>query len=273
MTSWLVLWAWVLSAAPSGPQRLGPVKQKAASRVVTLAPSLTDIVLSLGAREVLVGVSRFDEAAEVIRLPRVGGFTDPSVEAVLALNPDLVLVQPGPGNQAPVERMAALGIPILATPLHTVADVFAAYRAIGDALGRQKEAAARIASFEAARARIRRRAAGKPVRRVLIVYGYRPLIVAGKGAFAHELLADVGAQNAASDATSPYASYSVEAVIRARPNVILDCSADAKGAAELRALPPLAHTAFRKASKALMHPGPALEQGLEELFARVHSWD
>ena len=93
MTAAALLSLLVLGAgADPGPLRmLGPAPEGEVQRVVTLTPSLTDIVLALGAGERLVGVSRFDERSEVARLPRVGGFVDPSVEAVLALHPDLVL--------------------------------------------------------------------------------------------------------------------------------------------------------------------------------------
>ena len=102
------------------PRWLGHKPQGPVRRVVTLAPSLTETVLMLGAGERLVGVSRFDELPEVKALPRVGGFVDPSVEAVLGLRPDLVLVQPSPGAQQAVEKMAELGTPVLLLPLHTV---------------------------------------------------------------------------------------------------------------------------------------------------------
>ena len=96
--------AFLLAAAPppvEQPRHLGPASPARVLRVVTLAPSLTEAVLALGLQDRLIGVSRFDELPEVARLPRVGGFIDPSVEAVLALKPDLVLVQPAPGNQRP----------------------------------------------------------------------------------------------------------------------------------------------------------------------------
>src|SRR3712207_5963839 len=73
----------------TGPRRLGPRREGKVRRVVTIAPSLTEMVLAMGAGDTLVGVSRFDEDKAVAALPRVGGFVDPSVEAVIALKPDL----------------------------------------------------------------------------------------------------------------------------------------------------------------------------------------
>jgi iron complex transport system substrate-binding protein len=252
-------------------ERLGPAAPRAAKRVVTLAPSLTDAVLALGALDTLVGVSRFDERSEVQSLPRVGGFVDPSVEAVAALKPDLVLVQPGPGNRAPVEALAGLGISILALRLSSVDDVLLGLRAIGVALGRKEKGEALALSLEAARTKVRERAKGVKAVRVLFAYGFQPLVVAGPGSFADELLEDAGATNVASDAGRPYPVWSVERALATKPDVVVDASDSAAGQEVLRTLPGLREARWVKLpSPALMHPGPALGQGLEELFFALH---
>jgi iron complex transport system substrate-binding protein len=260
------------AGADPGPVRLlGPAPRGEVHRVVTLAPSLTEVVMALGAGDRLVGVSRFDERPEVARLPRVGGFVDPSVEAVMALHPDLILAQPGPGNRQAVETMARLGAPVLLLPLGTVAEVLAAERAAGKALGQAEKGEALARELETTRARIRERArALRPVR-ALLVYGHDPLVVAGPGGFAHELLEDAGAVNVAADAASPYPVYSVERVIRARPEVILDAATSMAGRDHLRALPALSDARWIELSDpALLHPGPALGRGLDQLFRLLH---
>ncbi|AEI64632.1 ABC transporter substrate-binding protein [Corallococcus macrosporus] len=254
-----------------GPRTLGPPVPSKVRRVVTLAPSLSEMVLSLGAGSTLVGVSRFDEAKAVAKLPRVGGFTDPSVEAVIALKPDLVLVQPGPGNQRPVEKMAELGVPVLLLPLHSVPDVLAAMRAVGKALGRDKEAEAVVAGIEATRTRIREAARTLPAPRVLFVYGFEPLVVAGPGSFADELVRDAGGVNVAADAGSAYPVYSVERAVRARATVVVDAADVDVGKDKLRALPGLSGARWVDVpSLALLQPGPSLGRGLEELFRLLH---
>ncbi|WIG93219.1 helical backbone metal receptor [Myxococcus sp. SDU36] len=268
----LCLLAGTVSAAETSRLRtLGPPVPSKVRRVVTLAPSLSAMVLSLGAGSTLVGVSRFDEAKDVAKLPRVGGFTDPSVEAVIALKPDLVLVQPGPGNQRPVEKMAELGVPVLLLPLHSVADVLAAMRAVGEALGREKEAEAVVVGIEATRARIREAAKKLPAPRVLFVYGFEPLVVAGPGSFADELLRDAGGVNVAADAGSAYPVYSVERVVRARASVVVDAADVDVGKDKLRALPGLSSARWVDLpSMSLLQPGPSLGRGLEELFRLLH---
>jgi iron complex transport system substrate-binding protein len=255
----------------AGPRLLGPNPPEQVKRVVTITPSLTETVLALGAGDTLVGVSRFDEAKEVARLPRVGGFTDPSVEAVLVLKPDLVLVQPGPGNQRPVRKMAELGIPVLLLPLHTLADTLAALRAVGGVLGRAEQAEALVQQIESTRARIREAARAFEAPRVLFVYGFEPLVVAGPGSFADELLRDAGALNVAADARSAYTVYSVERVIRARPDVVVDAADVDVGKDKLRALPGFSRARWVEVpSQALLQPGPSLARGLEELFGLLH---
>jgi iron complex transport system substrate-binding protein len=255
-----------------GPVRvLGPPPRGEVRRVVTLAPSLTDVVLALGAGNRLVGVSRFDERTEVARLPRVGGFVDPSVEAVMALHPDLVLAQPGPGNRRAVETMAELGTTVLLLPLGTVEDVLAAERATGKALGLADQGEALARSLEATRARIRERSRGLRAVRVLLVYGFDPLVVAGPGSFGDQLLADAGALNVARDAASPYPVYSVEHVVQSQPELVLDAANTAAGKDRIRSLPGLHEARWAEVSgQSLMHPGPALGRGLEELFRLVH---
>jgi iron complex transport system substrate-binding protein len=264
----------LLASAPAGPaavQSLGPAPPETVRRVVTLAPSLTDTVLALGAGDVLVGVSRFDERPEVQKLPRVGGFVDPSVESVAALHPDLLLVQPGPGNRHPVEVLAGLGIPVLALRLGSVDDVLSALRAVGAALGKSARGDELARELERTRREVRARAGVLGKVRVLFVYGFEPLVVAGPGSFADELLRDAGGVNVAVDAERAYPVWSVERALEARAELVLDAAMLPAGRETLKALPGLRSARWVElSSPALLHPGPALGQGLEELFRVLH---
>jgi iron complex transport system substrate-binding protein len=255
----------------AGPRFLGSKPPEKVKRVVTLAPSLTETVLALGAGSTLVGVSRFDDFKEVAGLPRVGGFIDPSIEAVVVLKPDLLLVQPSPGNQRPVEKLAELGVPVLLLPLQTVTDTLAALRAVGKVLGREKEATALVQGIESTRARVREAARTQKPRRVLFVYGFEPLVVAGPGSFADELLRDAGALNVAADAGSAYPVYSLERALIARPDVVVDAADVDVGKDKLMGLPGLSQARWVEVpSLALLQPGPSLGRGLEELFSLLY---
>src|SRR5881398_1520236 len=125
--------ALLLAAGPR--QHLGPPVPGEVRRVVTLAPSLSEIVLALGAGDRLAGVTRFDDDPRTAKLPRIGGYNDPQPEAVLGLKPDLVLAEPAPANRGPVETLARLGVAVEAFPLSTVQDIEDAIAGIANLLG------------------------------------------------------------------------------------------------------------------------------------------
>jgi iron complex transport system substrate-binding protein len=264
----IALVALVALAADSGALHLGPALPAKVERVVTLAPSLTDTVLKLNAGARLVGVSRYDEFPEVAKLPRVGGFNDVSVESVIALKPQLLLVQKSPGNRQAVEKIAELGVPVIALPLTSVEDVLDAIKEIAAALG--VDGKPLVEKIDAARAHAREVGrAQKKKKRVLLVHGFKPLVVAGPDSFSGQLLADVGAVNLAEKAPSPYPVYSVERAVALQPDVIIDCSDVDDGRAELQAL--LKKTTWiQLQSKALLQPGPLLADGIAELQRAIY---
>lgn len=253
------------------PTYLGPKPPPSPRRIVTLAPSLTETVIALGAGDRLVGVSRFDDLPEVAKLARVGGFVDPSVEAVISLKPQLVLVQPSPGNRQPVEKMAELGAPVLALPMHNIAEVLRSMREIGAALGLSDRAERLVQELERTRQSVRARARAQKPLRVLFVYGFEPLVVAGPGSFADELLKDAGAINAADKADSAYSVYSAENAVRSRADVVINAAEDDAAAEKFSRLAGLKQARWVKLpSKDLLHPGPGLHKGLEEIFALLY---
>ena len=257
----------VLAAAPA--QWLGPAPPVPATRVISLAPSITETILALGGKDSLIAVSRFCEFPEVAALPKAGGFNDISVETIVALKPQLLVVAKSPGNQKSVETLARLGISVLALPLTTVDDVATSMTQLGHALGR--DAAARVLVAELAAARLKEReVVVKSPKVVLFVVGFAPLVVAGPGSFAHELLEDCGAKNAAQQAPTAYPMYSMEKAVMLSPDVVIDASDVKEGRDAVEKL-----GAMKKAkwvtipTKALLHPGPALAKALPSLCALV----
>lgn len=260
-------------AATGGIRRLGPPPPAVPRRVVSLAPSMTDIVVALGRTDRLVGVTRFDDAPEVKSLPRVGGFLDPSAEAVVALRPDLVLWLADGGALPAVTRIAELGIPVLAIPVVSVADVLAASRAVGAALG-DRGGGERLASgLEQTIAGYRTKAARLPTRRVLFIVGREPLVVAGPGSYPDELLRVVGARNVV-ERTVAWPVFPIERAAALDPDVVVDAAVREHGATRERALaaiPAVRRDGVRRlASDAALRPGPRLGRALEQLFEVIH---
>lgn len=257
----------------AGPRPSGPPR-----RVVVLAPSLTDVVLALGLRDRLVGVTRLDDAPEVADLPRVGGFLDPNPEAILGLSPDLVLWVTDGGALPAVRRLAELSrasrrpFPILALPIVNVADVLATPRVVGDALGDPAGGERLSRALAAGVESIRMRGEGLRRRRVLFVVGREPLVVGGPGSFADELLRIAGAENVVAGAR-PWPIYPLEKAVADDPELVVDAAArePAGGIHRLAAIPAVRRGAVvRLSSDDLLRAGPRMVPGLEELFRGIH---
>ncbi|HEU4386113.1 MAG TPA: helical backbone metal receptor [Anaeromyxobacteraceae bacterium] len=258
--------------APRAPEWLGPPPPAAPRRVVSLAPSLTDTVVAMGEGARLVGVTRYDDAPEVRSLPRVGGFLDPSPEAVLALRPDLVLWLTDGGAFPAVKRIADLGVPVRAIPVVTVGDVFACARLAGQALGNPSAGERLARSLEEAVASAARRARDLPRVRVLMVIGRDPLVVAGPGSYPDSLLAIAGGVNVAG-AGRPWAVYSLEKAAAANPDLVVDAAVlePAEGISRLSAIPAVrAGRVARLRNDDALRPGPRLAGALEDLLAALH---
>ena len=251
----------------TGPAWLGPSPPPRPARVVSLAPSLTDTVLALGLGGRLVGVTRYDAAPEVRDLPRVGGFLDPSPEAVVSVRPDLVLWLSDGGAWPAVRRIAELGVPVLAVPVVGVPDVLRCARLLGAALGDAPAGERLAASLEASVAAAERRAGGRPRRRALLVVGRDPLVVAGPGSYPDALLRIAGGENVVRGGR-PWPVYSLEQAVADDPEVVIDAAVNEPegGLARLAAIPAVrAGRVARLPDDRVLRPGPLLPAALAPL--------
>lgn len=190
---------------------------------MSLAPSVTEIVYALGAGDRVVGVcGQCNYPAAVERLPRVGGYLAPSVEAVIAARPDLVAVVPSPGNREGVRAVERTGIRVLVVQDRTLADLWASIRTLAGALALGDAGERIVAELQGRLDAVRVQVAGVPRRRVLLVVGHRPLVVAGGGTLQDELLAIAGGDNVAADAGQAWPQLSLEMVVARAPEVIVD---------------------------------------------------
>jgi iron complex transport system substrate-binding protein len=257
-------------AAAGGAIWVGRPPVGGAKRIVTLAPSMTDYLVALGAAGRIVGVTRVDHAPEVAARPRVGGFLDPSPEAVLGLKPDLVLWVTDGGALSAVRRLAELSggsFAILAIPVITVADVPAAAKLVGEAIGEPAAGAALADRLQRALDRLRTSSAGRPQPRVLFVVGREPLVVAGPGSFPDELLRLAGAENAVGG-TRPWPVYPLELAVATNPDLVIDAAFDepADSIQRLAAIPAVRRGAVaRLARDDLLRAGPRMIDALGDL--------
>jgi iron complex transport system substrate-binding protein len=251
---------------------LGPRPPARPRRVVSIAPSLTDLVVAMGLADRLVGVTRFDDAPEVARLPRVGGYLDPSAEAVVALRPDLAVWIDDDGGVAAVRRIADSGVPVMVLRVVGVRDVVAGARTLGRALG--EAAAGERVARELSESLARARAAGSAPRpRVLFVLGHEPLVVAGPGSYPDELLRLAGGENVVRDAR-PWSFYPVESAVADDPTLVIDAGVlePPETLARLVAIAAVRRGDVRRLSDdSALRPGPRFARALAELARILHS--
>jgi iron complex transport system substrate-binding protein len=201
----------------------------AVRRVVTLTPSSTEITAAAGGLSRIVGVDRFSSVPpEVADLPRVGDFLSPRIESILALDPDLVVLDRV--QQTVADKLAAAGVATLVLDIQRIEDVRAGLAAVGDALGTRADADRTIAAMDRAIAATRARAATRTTRpRTLMVVdrelgGLRGLVAAGPGTYLDELCTVAGGANAMADVAVRYPKLAADRVVEAAPDVILDAT-------------------------------------------------
>lgn len=198
-------------------------------RIVSVLPSLTEMVCDLGACARLVGVDRYSNHPEAVRkLPRVGGGLDPNIEAVVALRPDLVLLAT---SSASADRLQALGIRVAALEPKNHADIERVLLALGQVLG-VAHAPQRWQAIDAAVQAVARalpsRARGA---RVYFEVNNAPY-AASESSFIGQTLAQLGVRNVVPGSMGPFPKINPEFVVRADPDVIMVGDATFAGMAQ-----------------------------------------
>jgi ABC-type Fe3+-hydroxamate transport system substrate-binding protein len=244
-------------------------------RVVSLSPSLTQVLLALDAGDAIVGVDDSSAQTEprVRDLPRVGGLFNPSVESIVALRPTLVALVPGAQQRDLQERLASLGIAVLALPNISYEDVVRSIAQLGDRIGRSDAARSREAAIRTAWRDSRTRVERTARVRTVLVLQREPLYVVGRGSFLDSMLDAAGAENLARTFDDPYPRVSIEWLIAAAPDLILDAAdpADEAGAhwTHWPSLPAVKRGRIVTLDRSITIPGPYLDRSLAALSAHV----
>jgi vitamin B12 transport system substrate-binding protein len=194
----------------------------AVERVVSLAPSLSEIVVELGSADLLVGVLDAGERpAELKNLPSVGSYGQLDMERLLSLKPDLLLLWPGSVGPAQREQLKHLNISTYVVEPHTLKQLTTQIEAIATRLGRPERGASLAAQLRQRLDELRQRYRRDEPLRVFYQVWDRPLYTVGGGQIISDALEVCGARNVFADLTLPAPQVSVEAVLQRNPEVIL----------------------------------------------------
>lgn len=248
-------------------------------RIISLAPSLTEMCFAIDSGATLVGVTDYcDFPPEAKRKPSVGGIVSPNFERIADLHPDLVLATVEGNSKEDVAKLESLGYRLFITNPHSVSDILTSLRTLGKILQRDSTTGAMINDLEHSLKRIRLavRAGRKP--KVFAVISVKPLMTAGSGTFIHELITEAGGINIAESTVIPYPIFNREEIVHRQPDVLVVTSDAANStSALLNEFPEWINLSAVKKGRVLIidsdvitRPGPRIVQGLEILARAFH---
>ena len=252
---------------------------KAPTRIVSLAPSVTEIVFAIGAGNQLVGVTEFcDFPPEALQKQRIG-YSTPNLEAVMALQPDLVLTPKEFLRPDMVMKLEQLKVPLFVMAATTVEDIFGHLTTIGRMLDRSAAANDLTMSLRRQLAELKTRVEGVPPVRVLYVLNSQPLITVGPGSFIDQLITMAGGINVAAGSGMPYPRLSMEVVLQQDPEVLLFPVGKTEGISVAEQEAWRQWPTITAVSRGRLHqipadllnrPGPRIVQALEILADTLH---
>ena len=247
-------------------------------RIVSLAPNLTEIVYAVGAGDQLVGDTEYcDYPAAAKSVAKIGDTVHPSVERIIALKPQIVLVSTASQLEAFTRQLDQQNIAVYVTNPGSLDEVFHSITVLGDLFGRSEQARLITNDLrkraDAVEAKIR---GSKPVSVFYQVSG-EPLYTIGRDAYLTDLVRRAGGVSVTTDVPGAFPRYSDEAALAARPEAIILPSGGSMGAANstvagpLRSSPAALNNRIYKINDDhLSRPGPRLVDGLEEMARELH---
>ena len=243
------------------------------ARIVSLAPSITEMLFAMEAGEQLVGVTDFcDYPPEALKKPKVG-YSNPNLETLVALQPDLVVA---PSDFLKLEQ---LKIPVFILADKNVEGIFVHIQTLGRIVGHSAKADTVAMQLRHQVATIQQRVQGMAPVRMLYVLNSQPLITVGPGSFIDQLIGMAGGVNVAAKSVTPYPRLSMESVLQEDPEVLVFPVGKAEGISESEQQAWRQWSTMTAVKRSRLHqisadwlnrPGPRIAQGLEALAAILH---
>lgn len=252
-------------------------------RVVVLSPGVAEWVSMLGAADLVVGVADHTDAPGLQAKARVGSFLNPSMEKIVSLDPDLVILRADQPHTA--TRLVDGGIPVLRLPDSTVAEVVESIPRLGAAIGKRREADRLVYEVRRKLREIRERVDGLDSPRVLLIIGradstLRSVYGASPESFPGDLLRLAGARNVLGSSAARYPVISKETIMTADPEVIIEITAPPstvrpeRARSSWEALSGVTAVSRGRvhviASDELLVPGPRAIAGVADLACLLH---
>ena len=241
-------------------------------RIISLAPNMTEILFAMGLGDRIVGITNFcDYPEEAKKKQKIGGMSNPSLEAVVSLKPDIVVMTTDGNPKEFEERLHSLKIRTYVFKARRLRELPGGIRDLGTSLGVKNKADELAKEIEV---KINKLAVGKnsKLRKILFIVWPEPLIVAGPGTAIDDAITVLGYENIASKAKASYPKYSIEEIIRQSPDVIfigrghVNMEEVSKGLLKrLAIVPAVKNGSVFYVSDSLYRLGPRVIKGIEEI--------
>ncbi len=246
-------------------------------RIISLAPSVTEVLYLIGADNRLIGVTtQCDWPEDAKRKPKIGSLLNPNEEIILSAHPDLVIASTAGNDRAAVENLARLRLPVYVTAPRSVEGIFATTREIGRITDCEASAAQVVAQARSRLGDIRRRLSGLPPVRAFFITWFDPLLAPGKKTFENDVLGLANVISISGTSDEYYPRYSLEQVLAAQPDAILTVRHEGKPLPDLRKLAGWSSLAavvqgrVYVLGEVFQHPSPRFVDGVEELVQKLH---
>ena len=247
-------------------------------RVVSLAPNLTEIVFAVGGGHKLVGRTSYcDFPAEAKSVAEVGDTLHPSLERIIALKPQVVLVSTASQLEVFTKQLQDHDISVFVTDPHDLEGVFQSIEKIGEILGLRDKAKQTVESLRQRVAVIEQKLQGANRVRVFYQLSGEPLYTIGKDSFVNDLIQRAGAVSVTADVPGAWPKYSAEAALGTKPDAIILPTGGSMGETNASVAEPLKRSpavaqgrVYKINDDHLVRPGPRAVDGLEEMARALH---
>jgi len=250
-------------------------------RIVSHVPAITEILFALGLEERVVGVSDYCDYPEEAKLkPSVGNYFNPSIEKIVALDPDLVLTD---GHSESIKGLEGLGITFIVIDPKDIDGIFKDIELAGRVTGTQARAKKLIKEMERDISRVLNQVKDTPPVRVFYIIDATDLNnpwTAGPGSFADSLITMAGGENIAAQAQGAWVQFSLEVVVASDPEIIILPAKHGTAFTSPEVLK--GHPTWREVTAVKQdriytldgdlvdRPGPRIVRGLEEIAKTLH---
>jgi len=247
-------------------------------RVITLAPNLTEIVFAIGAGDRLVGNTTYcDYPPEAKNIAKVGDTLHPSLERIIALKPQLVLISTASQLETFTQQLQNQNIAVFVTDPHDLDGIFRSIEQLGQLMGQQQQANALVEKLRERTNAVEEAVKQRQPVRVFYQASGEPLYVPGHDSFVTDLMRRAGGASVTADVPGAWPKFSNESALAAKPDAIILPTGGSMGSANstvaeaLRNSPAnLAGRVYKINDDLLARPGPRLVDGLEHLAHALH---